>query len=477
MTDMSWSERTERVAFRGSREAVAPLSWAQRQIFPKVWTGTPGAGYFNVFFWLPIPAGRKMDVVLAAVQHAMSSYEALRTEYFVDSGGQPGQAVRAAGEIDVSIIATDAELTDADPDRMQYELGRADFDYTTSWPVRFTIVTSGTRPAYLIVVVSHLTIDGVGRARLQEMLTETLRDGPGPTPGASQEGTDQMIERASWEASAEGQRRSTRSLRGWGDLVRRLPTITYFPDQHLSAAEPVEPRRPLYELTSPAAARAAAILAERHAVGTPAVFLAASATMVAALCGHREIALSTPVANRSSSADRTLVGIVAQSSIVSVDTSGASFGEVVRAAQSSVLRSVGIARFDPVAWRALRRELALSGRAIEPDVMHNDARDLAAAPAGATGPEDPVALLAQSRMRLVGVIEHHALHFNMRYTGDINCVLWRLWTDRWHIPEPDATDCLLAVEALVVKAASGDDDESPVDWLRNSLRLHAGQEK
>jgi hypothetical protein len=473
-----WTERTERVEFRGSRTAAAPLTWAQQEIFPRVWTPRPGAAYFNVFFWLPVPADRKTADVLAAVEHAMNSCEALRTRYSLDTAGQPWQEAHDAGHIDVSILETTAEFTDSDAERLQFDLGKQAFDYSTSWPVRFTVTTYEARPTYLLAVVSHLSIDAGGRIRLREILTKALRDGP---PAASdQADVPQMIERASWEASAEGQRRSARSLRGWGDLVRRLPTVTTFPgtsDPDTSSldtsTEPVEPRRPLVELSSPAAARAAAILAARHAVGTPAVFLAASASLVAALSGYQEIALGTMAANRSSPAETALVGMLAQSSIAAVDTQGTSFGEVVRHAQSSVLRAVGVARFDPAQWRTLNDEFVQSGRPLSPDVLHNDARELSAAPADDTEPgdsADPSALLTQSQIRVLGNIAEHSLHFNVTLFGDESCVLWRLWLDRWYVVAPDASDLLLAAEALLVRAASGDDSESPVEWLRDRLR-------
>jgi hypothetical protein len=475
----TWTERTEQVAFHGSRTAVAPLSWAQKDIFPRVWTPSPGASYFNVFFWLPVPADREIADVLTAVRHAMTVCEALRTRYSLDPDGTPRQEVHDSGRLDVSILETAEKLEDADAEQLQYELGRQTFDHATSWPARFTVAVSDGRPAYLLAVVSHLSIDAGGRLRLRDILTEALSEGPPPAadPAAGPAEVPQMIERARWEASEEGRKRSARSLRGWSDLVRRLPTVTAFaakPDG-TPPGDPVEPRRPLFELTSPAASRAAAILAARHAVGTPAVFLAASASLVAALSGHREIALGTMSANRTSPADQALVGMLAQSSIVAVDTEGTSFGQVARQAQTSVLRGVGIARFDPADWLSLNEDFKQRGENLAPDGLHNDARELAAGPAApgtATGPADvvgPGALLPESRMVLLGNIVEHVLHFNMTLFGDDECVRWRLWVDRWYVVAPEASDLLLALEALLVSAAEGEDGESPVEWLRRRL--------
>ncbi|WP_086844035.1 condensation domain-containing protein [Amycolatopsis kentuckyensis] len=438
------------VRFSGLAGAVAPMTWSQFGIWGAVKMFHPHDAYLNVSCRVEIPDGRTLDDVLAVLHDVVVRHESLRTRYFDAADGSGRQEVLRSGEYDVRLEHDPEEPLD---DLLARFADRS-FDVDRGLPARFAVVCFGQRPAWLLVVVSHLSIDGLARNRLHEELTARLA-------GDRHHGEDRPlltpVAQARAENSPAGIRLNERTIERWRRFGDRVD-VTNFPGP--SAVR--EPRWVRVAMCSPALGAAFDRIADRAKVTSPAVFAAMSATVVSMLSGRSGSALRCMISNRFTEAEKYYIGNMAQSGAFDVEVGDAVFDEVVRRTMAASIRgySMGRYRMEQLA------EIIPPGRF---DAMHNDFRDTAVARKAPLSDAEIHALRPRTVVGPPQVLHYYDDKFHVEIRNGADGPAPQLMLDRHCVPAAEPRDVLVAMEVFALAQLSGHRDVPAVEAFKLAL--------
>ncbi|HEX9335812.1 MAG TPA: condensation domain-containing protein, partial [Pseudonocardiaceae bacterium] len=126
------------VPFHGDGAGVAELTWGQREIWAAMRTQRSRLPIGGV---VPLPAGRDVDAVAAALRFTMSRHQSLRTRLRFEPDGSVRQVLSDHGEVPLHVVDVP---DDSDPAAVAAELEariRSEpFDYEHDWPVQMTVI-------------------------------------------------------------------------------------------------------------------------------------------------------------------------------------------------------------------------------------------------------------------------------------------------------------------------------------------------
>ncbi|GIJ62227.1 condensation domain-containing protein [Virgisporangium aurantiacum] len=440
------------VPFRGARAGTHPLTWGQKDIY-RAWSHqTPHAAFFNVRTMLPVPAGTTLSQVRAAVRWLVEEYESLRTTCPTRPAGGLYQRVRREGVLPLAVVAADG--WNGDPDAPFPGFG-TEFRPADDFPLRVAVVTANDAPAWVVLELSHLSVDLTGARLVRRALTGRLsgvRDqAPVERPPVERSPVEryQPADRAADEATpaaAALHRRAVGYLRGVLDPAM-VPT---FGAADLGSA-PSGPR-PRTRMRSPALGAAVGVLAARHAVTAAQVYLGLLAVVVGTLSGRTACVLNTVASNRWISRGVDYVGTLNQYAPMAVDLADADLPTVLRRAQVASLDAFSNALYD-------MDDLVDGGLATLLDqvdcVVNNVHRS---APAAPVPPDGIPALRAHTDVTeapLLGSAPPHvrrAVHLSVAGTGAAPELL--LSVDPRLVGATNPADVLAAVEAAAVAEAT-----------------------
>ncbi|WP_424641460.1 condensation domain-containing protein [Embleya sp. AB8] len=431
----------------------APLTWGQRAIWQAIRRTAPSDHYFNITRVLPIAdRGQPVDVgrVGAALARLMERHDALRTR-LVAGDGEPRQARHAVGTLPVEVFEA-ARIEDADTvaAAVAERLGATRFDYFDAWPIRAGLIVHGGRVRYVALALCHVATDGHGVEVLVRDLRLLVRRG-----SAGRISSAGPLDLAHEQSSATGLRRGESALGHWETHYRRIaPTV--FADV---VAEPAAPRFCTVRLVSTALTRAADAVALRHRLSASAVLLAGAAVL-AARAGGRDTAVMLPiVANRFRADSRDLVSTLSQEGLFVLDLDPAArFSELLPAAWQASLRAYRSAGYDPDRWNELMlRITAERGTPIRPFCCFNDMRlvDRPPAPGPAPTTAELDAERRGSRVEAVGGHEFIACRYCMHVIAEGDALVVSVTGDTAYLPVHALEAHLVALEDLLVRAASG----------------------
>ncbi|MFD0427382.1 condensation domain-containing protein [Streptomyces zhihengii] len=318
---------------RPSRPLERPLTWGQRAIWEVVrWLGAR-AGDLNMVEVCPLTAGTGLPAVTTALTRLLERHESLRTR-MRDDGDGPRQDVTPSGAIPLTVrqdtrgTAPGAPRQERGDDlhRLVTELATPAFA-PDELPVRAAVLCRDGEPAELVLVVSHLAVDGWSMAIVREELA-TLLAGAEPRPSHNSPSTAPATKPLPPPAPGKGGPRplehgGTRSAPG---VAGRLTQGPRHGDLVCS------------EIDSAALGSAVAELAAQHKV-TPSMVVQAGTAL--ALCldrGESEIGLRLIVATRYTTRTARFVGPLNQNALLRLplrDESLADFFTRVRTASSS----------------------------------------------------------------------------------------------------------------------------------------------
>jgi len=363
--------------FTGERAVTAPLTWGQRCILQPILEVAPHDAFFNVRRVLAAPRRRPVTVERAAdaIGALVARHESLRTRI---RSGPDGwyQEVLAAGSLDPHVVAAEAETAESVARALMERLAAVRFDLAADLPVRAGFVTVDGVVDRLVLVVSHLSVDGHAMDVLLRDLRLLLVRGAVPHPPALQ-----PADLARRESDPDGGARQAEATRRyWAEAYRGMPS-TMFP---LRAA-PADPPAQRLALTSPALGLAARRLAADLHTSTSAVLLAATCAAVADHAGQSRCAMFTNVGNRFRADLADVVAPLSQLGVLLVDLAdGPDFATLVSRTAALALRACRHAYYDlPVERAVLAEEEARRGTPVHPHACFNDVRtapDTAAAP-------------------------------------------------------------------------------------------------
>ncbi len=365
--------------FRTGRSATGPLTWGQLAIWDVIrWL--PGNGSsLNSAARRDVPPGTSLDRLLGTLRTLVERHDSLHTRYHETPDG-PRQEVVGAGEVDVRIREIGAEPVDRVAGRVAESVRALPFDTAVDLPLRPVVLTRSSAPVAVLLVVSHLAVDGWSLAVVGADLAALLRAEPLPPP------SEQPLARARYETTDLARSRERKALAYWREEIEALPA------RMLGPAGPADgPEAELLWSRMESAALACAVrsLSLRTGAEAGTVVLAATAALLAVRTGEREAGLRTLVSTRFRPEDRRLVGAFNQNAIFRIGPREETLAEFVRRARNITLRAFRHTEYDPrklepmIAGIAGRRGVAAGRYCFFNDIRFGVSRRI--------GPPDPAA--------------------------------------------------------------------------------------
>lgn len=427
----------------------APLTWGQREIWKSLrWLGD-NDHYFNSAMMFAVPDERSEAEALDAVRAMVERHEGLRTR-FPGYATDPVQRVAAEGHLPVAVH--DASAADLEPvtKAVIAALQASSFDHEREWPLRVALVCTEGRPRVLVLVVSHLVVDGTGGWVLWNELTGLLS---GERP-ATREGAWGPLALAEYEQGPAGVRRHESSARRWREDLLAMPTSVFdFPTR-----TPERPRFHDYTLDSPALAVACTRVADALQATNSTVLLTACAAVLGHWTGHEDVGMHLIVANRWRAEVRATVAAMTENGLFTVGLGGLSFAEAVAATWRAALTSFRTAHYDPFAMDRLVEEVEHERGAFceREAAFFNDMRPTdhwEALPPTAPDEAGLAELVAGSTIANTDRQDRLALKAFFEVLSSPDRATLLLQVDTAYVGPEEAQRLLRGVETLVVRAA------------------------
>ncbi|WP_333767626.1 condensation domain-containing protein [Streptomyces sp. IBSBF 2435] len=328
-----------------------------------------------------VPDGCPPERVAAALSTLCRRHESLRT-HFSDTPEGPVQRVRpAADRVEAVTVGLPAGASEPDAIATARGLANERIDLETDFGRRFTVLTRGGRPRYVVIVADHIVADGFAHRRLRAELTELMGgDDPQGREWLAQTPA-QPAELALFQRSDANAARRQAALGRWAHLLETLPPEVF------PVPEPAEeaPGRIEAQLRSPGARSALAAGAGRLGVPAHGVLLSLTSLAVAAVTGTAQVVLTLQSSNRFRPPWHELVSSMNQYAPLPLDTGAppAGFGRYAESVQGAALQAYRTGSYDMDAVTELVR--AERGIALGFDHFYNFAAHDASSAPGHTG--------------------------------------------------------------------------------------------
>lgn len=326
----------------GQREALSPLSFAQKRLWFLQGLEGPSATY-NIPIVLRMSGNLVPGILEQALRDLVGRHEVLRT-VFPEFEGVPYQEVIPVGDaaisLNVSSIATPDELAEA-----LLRTAQETFDLRSEIPIRAHLFVLSESEYALQIVIHHIAGDGWSLRTIAEDLTESY--------DARQRGNEpafrplklQYRDYAVWQRDMLGEVSDPTSIaamqvRYWKEQLRDLPEYAPLmanadrPDESSYQGDYVE-----FEIGAALHARLDAI-----ARGTGStmfmVLHAALAAMISRFSTHDDVVIGSPIAGRTDQLLEDLVGFFVNTLALRTSAKGAvSFEDLIRNVRKSALEA------------------------------------------------------------------------------------------------------------------------------------------
>ncbi|MEV6690404.1 condensation domain-containing protein [Micromonospora sp. NPDC051196] len=431
------------VPFHGCTGGSVELTWGQANMWRAVERFSGAAELFNLPRWhllsRPVPLARAVRAIRGLVENR----QVLRTRFVAGAHG-PRQYVTTDGTHQVAVVPVHRSQARRTAIRTTAELATVRIDLARDWPVRFCLLVQRHAVTGVVLVASHVALDGWATDRLLADLLGCL-DGRhrlrperyGPIEHAHHESVGI---RSSTQAYLE---KCLRSLR---------PSVFA-----TLAGEADLPRFHAHTLRSTAIVAAARTIADRCRTSTAAVFLAAAAAALATSCADRRVPIKIITSNRFTPRYRSLAAAMAQDALAVVPLGDTDFDETVRLAYRSATIACCHSRYPPAEFDRLRTRIeAVSGATFDLTAYFNDARTMH--PDGR--PVEPPLRRGRSAgaagvlTRLAG-LDDNDMRFYVRITSAGTAYDVLLVTDSHLFSAARSERLLRGIESLLLAAATG----------------------
>jgi aspartate racemase len=329
--DESLPRRAERGTF--------PLSFAQQRLW-FVDRYNQGSPFYNFPLGYRVRGALDAAALLASLAEIVRRHEALRTVFVLD-GERPLQVVQPARDWSAEVIdlqpVPDPAAREREAERIAREAAREVFDLARGPLFRVLLLRFAADDHRLQIVVHHIVFDGWSIAVLVREL-EALYDAfSAVRPATLPELPIQYGDFAVWQRA----RLRGEALRDHLEFWRRqLAGLTSL---ELPADRPRPPLQGFRGAVRPfavpaAASRSLAAWSRDQGVTLFMTFLATFATLLERRSGQSDIAVATPVANRTRPEIEGLIGCFVNTLVVRTDLAGdPSFRELVARVRGTAL--------------------------------------------------------------------------------------------------------------------------------------------
>ncbi|MET8680195.1 condensation domain-containing protein [Streptomyces sp. NPDC004647] len=428
------------VSFSAGPDKEGPSSWAQTKTYRRraKYPGDRNSAFLTQITELPPESD--IPRVVAALRSLLVAHESLRTLYpDVD-----GLRQRVVGEGELPVRVHDAPDDGTTLSNVLESMTERPFDFARELPLRVAVVAPHGTPRKLVVVHSHIAVDGEALRILGEDLENALAGVSGPLPSGA---AHQPLDVGTEQQSAAWQERNEAALRHWGRALARVPqSVLAVP---AGTRPDSSPRYLCGVLRSRTAADALQVLAARTKASRSAVLLAATAAVLAHRAGNDRCALTSIAANRNTPHTERYVGTIAQDALVVLTAGSGTFDALVRRAWAGSLAAYQHSQVDPLRlWDLIDRIGFRRGIRFARDCVYNDR--------SGSGDAAPVPEGAGRTGLLVDPATFMPVRFYFKVVRSVGVAEFSLWTDSHYLPEPDLRAFLTGVESLLVAAADED---------------------
>lgn len=326
------------IDFRGAGTKHGPGTWGQRHIWASLLDNRGNPERFTMRRVWPLPSGRTVADVVAALRTLVERHEGLRTRVGVDCGALI-QTVLGSGTLACPVTDSDTPWSRAAAARVASELSVDPFAHNGGPPVRFEVLGCEGAPQWVAVASSHLLVDADACAVLGSELAALL-DGT----GARQLPLHQPLQRAAFEVSPDGRTQNERALQFWRTTLEQhpdwlFPRRTDSEGLHRVDGEPSwqGARFPVVQAHAPGLGRHVEELAERLRVSAAALCTAAFCKAFAACSDATSYPLGVTYSNRVLPWSRGYVGSLAQQGAIGVRDTHAPLSQLARRTWQSLL--------------------------------------------------------------------------------------------------------------------------------------------
>ena len=432
------------VPFEGEGSGVGDLTWGQLDIWAAMQRESSSLSFGGAF---PLPAGTTVDDVTADLRFLMCRHASLRTRLRLEDG-RLQQLAAASGEIAL-------EVTDpggADPGEVAAGLfarySEKVFDHFREWPILWSVVARGHDATHLVTVISHLATDGMGA---MAMLTDLARRDPvtGHAPPVT---AAQPLELAAQETTPAARRQSAAALAYWERTLRAIPAQKWTPP----AAGPRSPRYWQATYDSPAALRAAQVLAARTRATTSTVLLAAWAVTLTRVTGSHPAVIQVVVNNRFRRGLAEVVSPLCISIPCVIDADGP-FEQIVARSWRAAINAYKLSYYSPPDREELVARIEHErGEPLDLGCFVNDRRLTVSHEPGdgpLLAPADILAALPRSTLTW-GIQQDLPRERCFLHVNDVaGSLRVELWADTQYVSPGNMEACLRGLETVLIDAA------------------------
>jgi aspartate racemase len=306
-----------------SRNERTPLSFAQQRLWlldllePAPWA-------YNVSITRRLDGVLRIDALQRALDEVVARHEVLRTTYpTVD--GNPVQAVGRPGRVELTTVdLTDRPTAEAEVEAKHQACAEArrPFDLVNGPVFRGLLLHVARDDAVLTLTMHHIATDAWSESVLLGELSILYNAFAHNTPSPLEPLPVQYADFALWQRSSIAGEVLDSELDYWRDRLETLPPLLALPSDH-----PRPARRSGRGATVPVDVPASLTAALRQVTLTGRAtlymtLLAAFQMLLARYSGEDDIAVGSPIANRTRPETHALLGFFANTMVLRTDLSG-----------------------------------------------------------------------------------------------------------------------------------------------------------
>ncbi|WFE95311.1 hypothetical protein [Micromonospora sp. WMMD987] len=351
------------MTFDGCGASVESLTWAQMVMWRAVERFGGAAERFNMPRWRLLPRPVPTARAVKALRFLIENRQTLRTHFVAGTDG-PRQHVVGTGTHEIAVIEVHRYRARQTALRTADEMAARRLDLVRDWPVRFCLLVERHLVVGVVLVASHVALDGWATDRLLADVLDSMGGRRRPRPERYTPLAHVRTERA-------GVGRGTLQ-----HLERCLRAAVPSIFASCTGSQAV-PRFHVHTLRSAGIVPAARTIADRCRTTTAAVLLAAASAVLATACGERQVPVNIIASNRFTVRYRSLAAALAQDALAVVPVGDTNFDDTVRLAYRSATVACCHSRYPPAELDRLRdRVEAQSGQACRITAYFNDARTM-----------------------------------------------------------------------------------------------------
>ena len=322
------------------RDGDLPLSFAQERLW-FLDRLAPGHAGYNIPLALVARGELSLPALAAALGEMVRRHEALRTTYEVRRD-RAAQRIAPPGawtlpEVDLSALPEDRRAEAAR--QLADEAVAAPFDLERDSVLRARALRLAAGEHALLLVVHHIAADGWS---LGVMIEEIAALYPAALAGTSSplpELPVQYADFAVWQRGWLQGEALDRQLGYWRDRLAGLPALDLPTDRPRPAAQSFHGATRMHAIGRETT-RALEALARRHDATLFMVLLAAVQTLLGRYAGQDDVALGSPIANRTRTEVEPLIGFFVNSLVLRGDLAGdPPFAELIGRSRRAALEA------------------------------------------------------------------------------------------------------------------------------------------